>query len=139
LPVPKAPLPRFNMPLELGLFWGAKRLGTGKQKSKVCLVLDRNPHRYHSFISDIAGQDIRSHNNEVSEAIRVVREWLNNASRGIILPGGRKILERYSKFTSKLPALCEKVGLTIDEMIFNDYTAVIYGWLKENPSFLSRP
>jgi hypothetical protein len=28
------------------------------------------------------------------------------------------------------------VGLTIDEMIFNDYTAVIYEWLKENPSFL---
>lgn len=132
-------LPRFNMPLELGLFLGAKRFGTGKQKIKVCLVLDRNPHRYHSFISDIAGQDIRSHNNEVSEAIRVVREWLNNASRGIILPGGKKILERYCKFTSKLPALCEKVGLTIDEMIFNDYTAVIYEWLKENPSFLSRP
>jgi hypothetical protein len=128
-------LPRFNMPLELGLFLGAKRFGTGVQKGKVCLVLDKAPHRYQSFISDIAGQDIQAHNNEISEAIRVVREWLNSAS-GVILPGGKVILERYRKFTANLPALCEKVGLTIDEIIFNDYTAIIYEWLKENPSFL---
>ena len=131
-------LPRFNMPLELGLFLGAKRFGMGIQKTKVCLVLDRKPHRYQSFISDIAGQDIQSHKDEVSDAIRVVREWLSNVSKGVILPGGKKVLERYRKFTSKLPVLCEKVGLTIDEMIFNDYTAVIYEWLKENPSFFSK-
>jgi hypothetical protein len=128
-------LPRFNMPFELGMFLGAKRFGDDKQKKKICLILDKAPYRYHSFISDIAGQDIQSHSNKASEAIRVVREWLNNASKGIILPGGKKILERYRKFTSKLPALCEKVGLTSDEIIFNDYTAIIYEWLKENPSF----
>src|SRR6516225_9571953 len=33
-------LPRFNMPLELGIFLAAKRFGTGKQKQKVCLILD---------------------------------------------------------------------------------------------------
>ncbi len=131
-------LPRFNMPFELGMFLGAKRFGDDEQKKKSCLILDKAPFRYHSFISDIAGQDIQSHNNEVSETIRVVREWLNNASKGVILPGGKKILERYHKFTSKLPILCEKVGLTIDEMIFNDYTAVISEWLKENPLFISK-
>jgi hypothetical protein len=52
--------------------------------------------------------------------------------------GGKKVLDRCHKFTSKLPVLYEKVGLTIDEMIFNDYTAVIYEWLKENPSFFSK-
>jgi len=128
-------LPRFNMPFELGMFLGAKRFGDDKQKKKICLILDKAPYRYHSFISDIAGQDIQPHNNKVPEAIRVVREWLNNASKGVILPGGKKILERYRKFTSKLPALCERVGLTSDEIIFNDYTAIIYEWLKENPSF----
>src|SRR5687767_12563673 len=34
-------LPRFNMPLELGVFLGAKRYGTGRQKRKSCLILDR--------------------------------------------------------------------------------------------------
>ncbi len=31
-------LPRFNMPLELGLFLGAARFGSGRQREKRCLV-----------------------------------------------------------------------------------------------------
>src|SRR5215212_5243999 len=50
-------LPRFNMPLELGLFLGAKRFGTGKQKRKNGLIMDVDRYRYQKFISDIAGQD----------------------------------------------------------------------------------
>lgn len=128
-------LPRFNMPLELGLFLGAKRFGNIKQKSKVSLVMDKNPYRYQSFISDIAGQDIQAHNNQVSEAIRLVREWLNIASKGVIIPGGKRILDRYCTFTSKLPGLCESVGLTVDEMIFYDFINIVSEWLKENPHF----
>ena len=125
-------LPRFNMPFELGMFLGAKRFGTGKQKSKSALILDKETFRYQSFISDIAGQDIQAHKNEISEVIRVVREWLNNA-KDEILPGGKKILERYNDFRSQLPTLCEKSGLTIDEMIFNDYTTITSEWLQANP------
>jgi hypothetical protein len=128
-------LPRFNMPFELGMFLGAKRFGCDEQKKKICLILDKEPYRYQSFISDISGQDIQSHKNEIPGVIRVVREWLNNTSMGVVLPGGKKILERYRKFTSKLPVLCKKVGLTIDEIIFNDFTSIIYEWLKENPLF----
>src|ERR1043165_1148256 len=53
-------LPRFNMPLELGVFLGAKRFGKGAQKRKYCLILDRSEYRYQKFISDISGQDIRN-------------------------------------------------------------------------------
>ena len=35
-------LPRFNMPLELGIFLGAKRFG-GRSSQKRCLILDRAP------------------------------------------------------------------------------------------------
>src|SRR5215467_2621272 len=31
-------LPRFNMPLELGIFLGAKRYGKGRDKEKLCLI-----------------------------------------------------------------------------------------------------
>jgi hypothetical protein len=47
-------LPRFNMPLELGMFLGAKRYGRAEQKQKSCLILDVERHRYQKFISDIA-------------------------------------------------------------------------------------
>ena len=33
-------LPRFNMPLELGLFLGCKRFGGPRQQQKNCLILD---------------------------------------------------------------------------------------------------
>src|SRR5262249_48867536 len=46
-------LPRFNMPLELGIFLGAQRYGQGRQKKKCCLILDRERYRYRAFISDI--------------------------------------------------------------------------------------
>src|SRR5436309_3664590 len=42
----KSRLPRFNMPFELGLFLGAKRFGTGRQKRKSTLILDRERYRF---------------------------------------------------------------------------------------------
>ncbi len=57
-------LPRFNMPLELGIFLGAKSFGGGVHSSKVCLVLDTEPYRYQKFCSDIAGQDPSAHNGD---------------------------------------------------------------------------
>ncbi|MEO1034443.1 MAG: hypothetical protein AAFX44_02670 [Pseudomonadota bacterium] len=62
-------LPRFNMPLELGVFVGAKRFGDSAQKNKKTLILDREPYRYQEFISDIAGQDIKSHDADPAQAI----------------------------------------------------------------------
>src|SRR5829696_1359187 len=50
------PLPRFNMPLELGVFLGARRYGGREQKAKRCIVFDREPWRYQRFMSDLAGQ-----------------------------------------------------------------------------------
>lgn len=128
-------LPRFNMPLELGMFLGAKRFGDHEQKDKVCLILDKEPYRYHSFISDIAGQDIQAHKNEESEAIKVIRNWLRSTSARAKIPGGREILRRYQVFKSELPRLCGRLKLSADEMIFNDYTNIVSIWLKENPPF----
>ncbi len=130
-------LPRFNMPLELGLFLGAKQFGNKEQKQKKCMVLDSKPYRYQSFISDIAGQDIYAHNNNDSEAIKAVRNWLRNVSKRMTIPGGTEILRRYRLFISDLPSLCDKLKLTSDEMNFNDYADLIGVWLKRNPLILS--
>jgi hypothetical protein len=53
-------LPRFNMPLELGPFLGAKRFGGQDHARKNCLILDLEPYRYQKFISDLSGQDIHA-------------------------------------------------------------------------------
>lgn len=53
------PLPRFNMPLELGIFLGAQRYGNERQPGKVCLVLDRERYRYQKILFRHRGQRYR--------------------------------------------------------------------------------
>jgi len=128
-------LPRFNMPLELGIFLGALRFGAGKQRDKSCLILDREPYRYQKYCSDISGQDVRAHHNRVDGLVKSVRNWLSNhlISRDIQVPGHSKIFERYQLFHRELPALCAGLQLEPTELIFNEYTTLVVGWLNENP------
>ncbi len=125
-------LPRFNMPLELGIFLGAKRYGDAHQKKKVCLITDNEKYRYQSFISDIAGQDIRDHDNNPEKAITIVRNWLNNSSKRTTIPGGSTIIGRYNRFRSELPRICANIPINEDELTFNDYATFVSEWLKIN-------
>jgi hypothetical protein len=124
-------LPRFNMPLELGVFLGAKHYGNNQQKRKVCLILDSEKYRYQKFISDIAGQDIQAHENDPKAAIRIVRNWLRSYSQTSI-PSGSVIWNRYQTFRADLPQLCAELKLDINELIYNDYTLLVSKWLKIN-------
>ena len=122
--------PRFNMPLEFGVFLGAKKFGVVEQKRKKCLVLDKELYRYQQFISDIAGQDIQAHNNEIETIVRVVRNWLRTASGRQTIPGGNIIWERYQTFLRDLPQTVKECRLDIEDLIFNDYILVVEEWLK---------
>ena len=127
-------LPRFNMPLELGLFLGARTFGTRRHRDKQCLVLDRERCRYQRFISDIAGQDIRSHDNDPITAIRAVRDWLNtHVPPGTILRGGATMARRYEAFRRDLPAVLRRAEVARREMTYNDFTTVMVEWLRGNP------
>lgn len=128
-------LPRFNMPLELGMFLGAKRFGNRRQQEKICLILDKEEYRYQAFISDIAGQDIRAHHNTPEQAIPLVRNWLKNASPGVIIPGGREIRRRYNVFADELPGMCAEILISVEELTFNDYASLVGAWLKVNSHF----
>ena len=127
-------LPRFNMPLELGLFLGARRYGTAPQRQKLCLVLDREPFRYQRFCSDIAGQDVQAHDDDPHELIKVIRNWLRNAldTPGILFPSGSRMVKRFEEFQRALPVLCDTLALDRNELIFNDYSTVTSEWLKQN-------
>ena len=126
-------LPRFNMPLELGMFLGAKRYGRAEQKQKNCLILDVDRYRFQKFISDIAGQDIAAHGGEPLRAIRAVRDWLSNATpKSIRIPGGTASARRYELFRAELPSMCERLQLSVDELTFNNYVVQVEEWLKLN-------
>lgn len=146
-------LPRFNMPLELGLFLGALRFGDPQQREKSCLVLDREPFRFQKFISDIAGQDIVAHHGQPQLAIEAVRNWVAAeisreaarvpaaAARVLAeeirrrvarIAGGAVIAARFARFQDDLPELCRRFHLDPNNLTFPDYCAVVSDWLTEN-------
>ncbi|MCY3552749.1 MAG: hypothetical protein OXH39_20010 [Candidatus Poribacteria bacterium] len=129
-------LPRFNMPLELGIFFGAKRFGGRKQKKKKCLVMDRELHRHQKFISDIAGQDVPAHNDSSEKVVRIVRDWLSTASGRRTIPGGSIIWRRYQSFLNDLPQVAQELRLEVEDLEdFNNYILVVAGWLSLHPSY----
>jgi hypothetical protein len=138
-PDPASGLPRFNMPLELGLFLGAQRFGTGRQRRKGCLILDREPYRYQRFISDIAGQDIAAHDGDVGRLMGRVRDWLGTAAGGTPLPGGKAIAERFAAFTADLPGLAAALRLTVEELTFGNYVTMASEWLRRDLAELGDP
>jgi hypothetical protein len=125
-------LPRFNMPLELGLFLGCKRFGADNQKNKRTLILDSEPYRYRQFISDVAGQDIRTHGGDPDRVIRAVRDWLQATSKRTGLVGGGEIIEHYRRFQADLPAICAAAGLEPNQLTFIDLSTMITAWLQAN-------
>lgn len=128
---PDSELPRFNMPLELGIFLGSKRFGTGRQKDKRCVILDREPYRYQQFISDIAGQEVRSHNDDPDIVISKVSAFLRNASGRTTIPGGAAISGRYRTFNDDLPGMLVDAELHEDEMGFNEFSNFASIWVGD--------
>ena len=126
-------LPRFNMPLELGIFLGCKQFGDGIHKKKVCLIMDKEKYRYQKFISDIAGQDIVAHGNSTDKAIAEIRNWLSSETRQLLIPGGAKVSERYSLFQKQLPKILKGLHIRTDELTFIDFSNIVTEWLNENP------
>jgi hypothetical protein len=118
-------LPRFNMPFELGIFFGAKKFGDRQQKSKVAIILDIEPHRYTEFITDLRGVDINAHSNNVEIVIRKIREFLKTSSRRNTVPGHTIIIREYSNLLVNLPSIVDNLGLDIDSLPFNDYCYIV--------------
>jgi len=127
-------LPRFNMPLELGVFLGARRFGNSAQRRKSCLILDRDRYRYQIFCSDISGQDIRAHGNDVPQALTAVRNWLQtNVRTSRQLPGPSTVIARYVEFRRQLPFMCRHEKLWPSELTFLDYQQLVIKWIDVNP------
>jgi hypothetical protein len=126
-------LPRFNMPLELGIFLGAKRFGGARHRSKRALIIERDQWRYQVYCSDIAGQDIRAHNNDVGDAIRVVRNWLHTQHSGsLAMPGHRVVGDRFVVFEKELPAVCRAAKLDVRDLTFVERRTLVAEWLVQN-------
>jgi hypothetical protein len=131
---PYAKVPRFNMPLELGIHIGARLLGEPKHRRKKALVLEAERHRYDKSLSDISGQDIEAHGNKPEKVIEIVRNWLaeHRPDRRVRLPGAQALIGDYAAFLSEIPAVLDAERLDpLDDLPHCDYLDVIEVWLRQ--------
>ena len=124
-------LPRFNMPLELGIDLGCKAFNPGCS-DKSLLIFDSEQYRFQKFISDLSGQDIHQHGNSAKAAVTRVRDWLRTESLRTDIPGGAAIYGRYEKFRADQPAICSELKLDLGQLTFSDFSYTIARWLARH-------
>jgi hypothetical protein len=121
-------LPRFNMPLELGIFLGAKRFGAEAHSAKRCLILDVEPWRYQRFISDLAGMDIAAHGGDLFVVLECLRDWLANVSRKRVL-GSVKLVNLYRQFLTEKPVIGAGLGHDPQRIPYVDFERIVTQWV----------
>jgi hypothetical protein len=126
---PEHNLPHFNMPFELGLFFGAKRYSQQiRQSEKVSLILDIDKWRHQKAMSDIAGREIESHDGNPETAILRVRNWLNSQPGRRDLPGAERVHERYRQYENDLPDICGELHLKPTKLTYVDLWRTMVFW-----------
>lgn len=124
--------PRFNMPLELGVFLGAKRYGRGAQDRKSCLIFEAQPNDYDRYISDISGRDPVPHHNQPKVIVNAVRNWLASTAKRRSIAGGHKTLQDYGKFKQWLPEKCASVELRVNDLTWVEFADLAKEWSRRN-------
>ena len=126
---PANPLPRFNMPLELGIHLGARLLGDAPHRRKRALILEADAHRYDRTLSDISGQDVAHHANDPARVIAAVRDFFNDHRRrgSPPLPGGAALAEDYDRICNDIgPRIAAEARLGAwNALSFRDYVDVL--------------
>lgn len=129
-------LPRFNMPFECGLFFGALHFGNRIHKTKKLLVLDSEKYRYQKTISDISGKDPACHENDPKKAIACVRRFLCDKStiKTGHFPGEEFFQKKYKEFQDDLPSILTELSLTREEInkgsYWKDFVYTVRLWIK---------
>lgn len=123
-------LPRFNMPIELGIAIGARHLGDTRVRDHLLLVLDSERYRYQRFASDLAGIDIQAHGGEIDRVLAAIRDFLAPHVPEI-LPGASAIHESLQAFEATLPAIARSSRQRLDEITYLDRLHYIRTFLEE--------
>jgi len=89
---------RLNMPFELGLDFGCRRYGSAIQRRKKFLVLGAKRYAYMRAISDLAGIDIKYHDNNPIKLIRCVRNWFSDNTRARSTPSASQLWYEFNDF-----------------------------------------
>jgi hypothetical protein len=124
-------LPRFNMPFECGIDFGLKMSGREGYSDKRILILEREAYRYQKVMSDIAGNDIKAHQNKPEFIIKGVRDWFK--ANNMDVPWYKEIWLAYNEFEYDYENILEGEGYDptdISSLTFSDIISFIKEWIE---------
>jgi hypothetical protein len=129
---------RHNMPFELGIDYGSRKFAENHFGEKSFLVLEKEKYDYSKALSDFAGADIKSHNDEPELIIRVVRNWFVETVNLTKLKPSSTIWNDFNEFMADFDADRRNEGFKdkdIYDMPTSEFTSFIKEWLqqKANP------
>ena len=118
------PLPRFNMPFECGLSFGASAFNhPARAKGRDLLILAAEPFQDKQTLSDLAGQDAKYHGGNIGELIKAIRSFLAAKAKTVLpetsIRGHTDIVERLERF--KAETLARQRRLRLEEIHSFDY------------------
>lgn len=132
----KPKLPRFNMPFECGLAMGAIRYGASRAgvPARDFLLMAAVPFQDKVTLSDLAGQDPKTHDNDPKKVIAAVRAFLSAKVQSPERTRGADAIQaRYQRFQARLPGLARKLEISQDEIgtfdYLPDWLRIMSGWL----------
>lgn len=123
--------PRFNMPFECGIDFGLKMSNESIFSEKKFLILEKELYRYQKVISDISGNDIKSHKNEPEQLVKVIRDWFRTTKTDI--PKYKEIWLAYNEFHSDYEEILKGDGYNpndIHELTFREIIDNMAAWIK---------
>jgi hypothetical protein len=124
-------LPRFNMPLELGIFLGIKHAALKAARKKTCLIFVKDKHNT-AFITDINGMDVEGHGDQPENVILSIRNWLCTDAKIAGLPASI-VREHFKRFEVDLPEILKRIGYEPEEPQYGDILKIVGSWLEEHP------
>lgn len=129
---------RHNMPFELGIDYGSRKFAENHFGKKKFLVIAKERYDYIKALSDLSGIDIKSHNNDIEEIIRAVRNWFVETVGLTNLKPTAVLFNDFITFMGVFDAERKNEGFKdkdIYEMPIPEFTLFIKNWLqkKANP------
>jgi hypothetical protein len=90
---------RMNMPFELGIDYGCRRIASNHLRTKSSLILEKKRYDIQKALSDLNGVDIKSHDNNPARTVQALQHWLIETVGLTNVDSPSVIWEQFNEFT----------------------------------------
>ena len=128
---------RLNMPFELGIDYGCRRIANNHLRTKRSLILESKRYDIQKALSDLNGVDIKSHNNNPALTVRALQHWFIETVGLKNIDSPSVIWDKFNEFNHDFYKRRKAQGYSKDDlkmMPIPQYIRFITQWVGANVS-----